>query len=396
MDEEFYINPSGGIITIEDMECDTVYIEPSTGEEVTLNSDRCDPGILDPTQTMNIGETMSGIFGIIGTVIGVIILLALIFNAVFIVRTNEVAVIERFGRYTRMAKAGINIKIPIVDRIANRMSLRVLQMDQSVSTITSDKVSVALNVSVQYRVSQSAIASETEANSNSSTTDPGGNLYRANYALTDVPSQITSYIYDAVRSTVPSKSLDDVFAEKDQIAQAVNIQLSATMLDYGYEIVRTLVTGVTPDSEVQSAMNSINAAERLKDAAKAQAEAYRIEIVGRATGEKEAKQLSGEGIAAQREAIANGLAKQHTILKEAGVVDPEQTMLANQYFDSMVSVADKSNATTVFLPGGADGAGQLMGQIRNSLLTASAAAHPAAATPVAAHKQAIETSPSKS
>lgn len=313
----------------------------------------------------------SAILGVVLAVVALVIIVIILAASLYIVKTNQVAVIERFGKFHRMAKAGINVRIPIVDTIANRMSLRIQQMDRVISTITNDKVTVDLDVSVQYRV---ATSERTPSRSDGSADNrEDSNLYRANYALTDVDEQIASYIFDAVRSTVPSKTLDDVFAEKDRIASEVNEQLSTTMQEYGYEIVRTLVTGVRPDGEVEAAMNRINAAERMRDAATAEAEAYKIGVIGKAQGDSEAKRLSGEGIAMQRRAIAEGLAEQRRVLQEAGVVNAEEVMLANQYFDTMLGVAGAGNTTTVFLPGGADGVGLIGEQIRTSILTAKAA-----------------------
>ena len=299
-----------------------------------------------------------------------IVVIVLLAQTFYLVKTNQVAVVERFGRFTRMGRAGLNVKIPFVDQIVNRLSLRVMQLDEMVSTITSDKVTVRLNVSVQYRVSEIV---EHGPQGPIQPTVAGGSLYRANYSLTDVEDQISSYIFDAVRSTVPNKSLDEVFAEKDHIAQAVNNQLSTTMGQYGYEIVRTLVTGVSPDQEVEQAMNRINAAERLKEASRAEAQAYRIKIVGQAEGDRDAKKLSGEGVALQREQIAQGLARQHEVLAEAGVVNADMVLLMNQYFDAMVSIAERGGGTTVFLPGGADAVSDIGTQIRNATLQATSA-----------------------
>lgn len=293
---------------------------------------------------------------IIWLIVAAVILIVLLVFTFFIVQTNQVAVIERFGRFKRIANAGINVKIPFIDQVVNRMSLRIMQLDETVKTITLDKVTVTLNVSVQYRVRG----------------DSRDSLYLANYALTDAEEQIASYIFDAVRSTVPVKTLDEVFAEKDHIARSVNNELSDTMDAYGYEIVRTLVTGVSPDPEVEKAMNRINAAERMKEASRAEAEAYRIEIVGKATGDKEAKELSGQGVALQRKAIADGLAVQHQTLENAGVKDIDMVLLMNQYMDTQVQLAASGKATTVFLPGGADAVGTLADQLRTSILSADA------------------------
>ena len=174
-------------------------------------------------------------------IIGVIILL--LFLSLFLVKQQTAAIIERFGKFSSIRHSGLNIKIPIIDKIIGRISLRVLQLDVTVETKTSDNVFVKLKVSVQYKVIVEKV-------------------YEAFYKLDFPQDQITSYVFDVVRAVVPKMKLDDVFEKKDEIANSVKGELNDAMTNYGYDIIRALVTDIDPDTEVKAAMNKINAAER--------------------------------------------------------------------------------------------------------------------------------------
>ena len=212
--------------------------------------------------------------------LGFFVLLFLILG-LFIVRQQQIAVLERFGKFLGTRSPGIHIRIPIVDRVATRVNLRIQQLDVLVETKTNDDVFVKVKVSVQYVVLKEKV-------------------YEAYYKLENPQDQITSYIFDVVRAEVPKLKLDDVFEKKDDIAIALRRELEEAMNEYGYGIIKALVTDIDPAQEVKEAMNRINAAERHKTAATYEGEAERIRIVAKATAEAESKRLQGQGIADQR------------------------------------------------------------------------------------------------
>lgn len=266
------------------------------------------------------------------------LILAIIFFiwALFIVKTKEAAIVETFGKFSFVAGAGLRFHVPIIQRIAGRVNLRVQELPVKVETKTSDDVFVNVVVSVQYQVANNP---ETIA--------------KAFYALDNPTQQITSYVFDSVRSEVPLLSLDEVFSEKDRIAQSVAKELNETMQAYGYHIVKSLVTDIDPDQKVKSAMNEINASKRLKEAAREKAEADKITVVARAEAEAESKRLQGEGIANQRKAIANGLQESAEDLKSAipgaDGMAVMNLLMVTQYFDTLQEMA-KSGVNTVFMP----------------------------------------------
>ena len=277
----------------------------------------------------------------------------LAFSSLYVVRQQSVAIIERFGRYHKTSTSGMNVRLPLgIDKIAARVQLRLLQSDIIVETKTQDNVFVTMNVATQYRVNEN-------------------NVTDAYYKLMRPEAQIKSYIEDALRSSVPKLTLDELFEKKDEIALEVQKQVAEEMSTYGYIIVKTLITKVEPDAEVKQSMNEINAAQRKRVAAQELAEADKIKIVTAAEAEAEKDRLHGVGIAEQRKAIVEGLADSIKELKGANVeLTEEQIMsilLTNQYLDTLNNFADKQGNNTIFLPANPDGVESIRTQILSAL-----------------------------
>ncbi|MEO1030803.1 MAG: SPFH domain-containing protein [Bacteroidota bacterium] len=251
----------------------------------------------------------------------------------FIVKQQTAAVIERFGRYQSIRHSGLQMKIPLVDRIAGRLSLKIQQLDVLIETKTLDDVFVKLKVSVQYKVIRDKV-------------------YDAFYKLEYPHDQITSFVFDVVRAEVPKMKLDDVFVKKDDIAIAVKRELQEYMLEYGYDIIKTLVTDIDPDAQVKAAMNRINASEREKIAAQFEGDAARILIVEKAKAEAESKRLQGQGIADQRREIARGLEESVEVLNKVGINSQEASALivVTQHYDTLQSIGQETNSNLILLP----------------------------------------------
>lgn len=266
---------------------------------------------------------------IVIAVIGLFILL----SSFFIVKQQTAAIIERFGRFNSIRQSGLQMKIPLVDRIAGKLSLKIQQLDVIVETKTLDDVFVRLKVSVQYMVIKDKV-------------------YDAFYKLDYPHDQITSYVFDVVRAEVPKMKLDDVFVKKDDIAIAVKSELNDAMMDYGYDIIKTLVTDIDPDSQVKAAMNRINASEREKIAAQYEGDAQRILIVEKAKAEAESKRLQGQGIADQRREIARGLEESVEVLNKVGINSQEASALivVTQHYDTLQSIGEETNSNLILLP----------------------------------------------
>ncbi len=270
---------------------------------------------------------------------GIIILL----SSFFIVKQQTAAIVERFGKFHSIRQSGLHLKIPLVDRIAGKLSLKIQQLDVIIETKTLDDVFVKLKVSVQYKVIKDKV-------------------YDSFYKLDYPHDQITSYVFDVVRAEVPKMRLDDVFVKKDDIAIAVKSELNEAMMTYGYDIIKTLVTDIDPDAQVKEAMNRINASEREKVAAQYEGDAQRILIVERAKAEAESKRLQGQGIADQRREIARGLEESVEVLNKVGINSQEASALivVTQHYDTLQSIGQETNSNLILLPNSPQAGSQML------------------------------------
>jgi len=279
--------------------------------------------------------------------------------AFYTVQQQSIAIIQRFGKHQAVADAGLHFMIPMVDKVVARLDLRIQELQVRAETKTKDNVFVQMSVAVQYQVQ---------------------NPYDAFYKLSNPRGQIESYVYDVVRAKVPLLTLDQAFEAKDEIAVAVKQQLADIMDDFGYLIIKTLVIDIDPDGAVKASMNRINAAERLKEAAELEADADKIRLVKAAEADAESKHLQGIGIAKQRKAIADGLAESAELVQ--GNVDGMSTetvmalLLMTQYFDTLQTMADKSDTRTIFLPHSPGGMKDIYGQVLQAIVVGTESTNP--------------------
>lgn len=280
----------------------------------------------------------------------------LFFMTFYTVEQQTVAIVERFGKFVRTADAGLHFKIPLIEKIAGRVSLRVQQLDVKAETKTKDNVFVHVIVSVQYFILPN-------------------NVYDAFYKLNNAALQINSYVFDVIRARVPGLKLDELFEKKDEIAVAVKEELNETMITFGFEILNSLVTDIEPDHKVKEAMNEINAAERLRIAANEKGEAEKILKVKAAEADAESKALAGKGVADQRKAIIEGLKVSVEDFKSSvdgtSSQDVMNLVLLTQYFDTLKEMGEKSNSNTILIPHAPGAVNDLAGQLRDAMITAN-------------------------
>lgn len=288
------------------------------------------------------------------TYIIIFVAVVLLLSGLFVVKQQTSAVIERFGKYQSIRGAGLQLKIPLIDKVSGRVSLRIQQLDVNVETKTRDDVFIHLKISVQFLIRKN-------------------HVYDAFYKLQNPHEQITSFIFDVVRAEVPKMKLDDVFVKKEEVALAIQRDLKEAMLDYGYDIIKALVTDIDPDENVKIAMNRINAAEREKIAAQHEGDAQRILIVERAKAEAESKRLQGRGIADQRREIARGLEESVDVLNRAGINSQEASALIviTQHYDTLQSIGSDTNSNLILLPNNPNAASSMLNDMVTSLVAAN-------------------------
>jgi len=296
----------------------------------------------------------------------VLVLLIVILGAVFTIETAHAGIVQRLGKFSRIAAPGLNFKVPFIDSVVRRLSLQVEQLDVKVETKTKDNVFVQIPIAVQYKV------------------DPD-KVYDAFYKLSDPVKQIESFVYNVILGHVPKMTLDETFEQQAQIAIDVKNSLDESMREFGYNIVKSLITDIVPDDKVKAAMNDINAAAREREATVSRAETEKLLLVKKAEAEAESKRLQGEGIANQRKAIVEGLRQSvqsfSVSVEGASAKDAMAMVLLTQYFDMMKEVAGSNRSNTVMMPHTPNALNDLFAQFRNALISGNTATSAAAADP---------------
>jgi regulator of protease activity HflC (stomatin/prohibitin superfamily) len=266
----------------------------------------------------------------------VVFLFVAVFGMFVLVRQQGSVVIERLGKFNRILGPGLHLKLPLFERAAGRLSLRIQQLEVPVETKTKDNVIVSVSIAVQYKV-------------------PPDNVEKAYYQLEDPERQIESYVLASVRGEVPKMDLDDLYENKDQVAGAVEAELKQSMEDFGYQIVIALVTDISPDDKVKAAMNDINAAVREREAATARGDANKVIMIKAAEAEAASKKLQGEGVANERRAIAAGIKDSVAMLRDAAGVEASEalaTLTLTQQMDTLREIGAKAGSTVILLPTG--------------------------------------------
>lgn len=295
-----------------------------------------------------------------------IFMLLLISGSFFTVATSQAAIVQRFGKFLRVANAGLNFKMPFFDNIIARINLRVQQLDVEIETKTKDNVFVRIPVSIQYLVMPDKV-------------------YEAYYKLNDPSQQIQSYVFNVILGHVPKMNLDEAFLQQADIAMAVKSELDAIMADFGYSITKALVTDIKPDDKVKAAMNDINAAQREQVAATARGEADKILKVKQAEADAESKALQGQGIANQRKAIISGLQESVELFQKsvpgASPSDVLTLVMMTQYLDTLKEVGANSRTNTIMMPHSPGGLTEFFNELRSAVILGMESAQATAATP---------------
>jgi regulator of protease activity HflC (stomatin/prohibitin superfamily) len=310
---------------------------------------------------------MAGFFLILFAVV-CFLALSIFLGSFFTVQTAQVAIVQRLGKFARIAGPGLNWKTPYLETVVQRMSMKVQQFEVQVETKTQDNVFVQIPVSIQYKV----IPEGVEA---------------AFYKLSDPVKQIESMVYNVVLGHVPKMKLDDTFLNQADIASDLRDNLDASMKEYGYSIVKVLISDIVPDQKVKAAMNDINAAQREREATVSRAETNKLLLVKQAEAEAESKRLQGEGIANQRKAIIAGL--KDSVEDFAKTVpgstpqDVMQLVLMTQYFDTLKEVAANDHTNTILIPHTPNTLTDIFSQIRNAIVAGTELTKHPQVTPVA-------------
>ncbi|MES1190717.1 MAG: SPFH domain-containing protein [Steroidobacter sp.] len=300
----------------------------------------------------------TSILGGAGGIVLLFILIVIVTGSFFTVQTAHAGIVQRLGKFSRIASPGLNFKIPLIETVVRKISLQVQQLDVRVETKTKDNVFVQIPISVQYQVIPDKV-------------------YDAFYKLSDPIKQIESFVYNVILGHVPKMTLDQTFEQQAQIAIDVKDSLDASMKEFGYSIAKSLITDIVPDDKVKAAMNDINAAAREREATVSRAETEKLLLVKKAEAEAESKKLQGEGIANQRTAIIEGLRESVTrfsaAVSGASAQDAMMMVLMTQYFDTLKEIAGGNRSNTVMMPHSPNALNDLFAQFRDAIITGNVA-----------------------
>jgi len=303
--------------------------------------------------------------GLVILAIVVIFILVTLVKTMYTVRTYTAGVVERFGKFNRIAQPGLRVLVPWCETV-RFMDLQIRQADVNVETKSKDNVFVTIPVSVQYQVLPDKV-------------------FEAYYKLSFPQKQIESYVFNSILGHVPTLTLDEAFEQQAQISAAVKRELDAVMSEFGYNILKALVTDIVPDAKVKAAMNDINAAQREQTAAQARGEAEKILKVKQAEAEAQSKALQGEGVAKQRQAIIQGLQASveqfQTAVEGSTARDVMSMVLLTQYFDTLRDIGTAGRSNTILLPNNPGAVNDLLTQIMAGLGAQSSFDGNSAATP---------------
>ena len=280
-----------------------------------------------------------------------VLVAAVVIKTGYVVRQQHVAIIERLGRFHGLAQAGFHIKVPFID-VTHDVDLMTEDQHMTFDAKTQDNVTIELDVSIQYHVDATNMVAGADSG-----------VWKSFYTLTDPVAQMKDYLADALRSQIPSRTLDEVFSEKDAIAMAIDEVVAAKMLGYGYVLVTTLITSIRLPAEVQESMNRIVASKNNFASAQNDANAARAKTVIAAQARAEAMAAEGKGIADQRVAIARGIKESIDTIKgaEMGAGEANRLFEFTQWVSMMERYAEKGSSTVV-LPSDFAGASSLFSQ----------------------------------
>lgn len=269
-----------------------------------------------------------------------------------IVEQNTIAVVELLGKYNRTLGAGLNILIPFVEQIRERVTLRQQNFALSGHYPSKDKVIVTTATNLIYAVNG---------------TDEGIKKYV--YSLEDRRNSIAAAIENSLRTYVARETHEGILEKKEELAGHIKVDLETQFEEWGMLIKSFQITEVTFPIAISDAMSQVVASEQLRKAAENKGEAVKIQAIKEAEGEKERKRLQGEGIALEREAIAKGLRESIDVIKTATGKDTTDVMALitlTQYLDTLKSIGVSNNAKTIFLETGAHKTNELLKQLMSA------------------------------
>ncbi len=278
----------------------------------------------------------------------VLIILIIIAN-IKIVRQNTVLVIEMLGKYNRVMTAGLNVKFPLLERVAKVVTMRSQNFVIAGKYPSADKVIVDVNTNLIFTVNP---------------TEDG--IQRFTYALQDAATSIGATVENSLRTYIAKETHEGILEKKEELALHIQRDLEIQFAEWGMLIKSFQITNVNFPLTITDAMSEVVASLQLRKAAENKGEATKIQAIKEAEAEKERKRLQGEGIALEREAIAEGLRRSvETMQKITNQTSAEIMAILNltQYLDTLKTVGGSTNSKVIFMDTSVSKTSELMKQL---------------------------------
>lgn len=287
----------------------------------------------------------------IGTIILIVFALLILLLSFKTVQQGTVAVITVFGKYSRVMRPGLNFKIPIIERVAKKISIQNRSAELGFQAVTVDQANVNFTAMLLYAV----LNHEEETIKNVAFKF----IDERNFMQALVRS-----VEGSVRAFVATKKQSEVLILRRDIVEAVKDQLDKTLEEWGYHLIDLQLNDITFDEEVMRSMAKVVASNNLKAAAEnegqallitktkaAEAEGNAIKIAAQA--EKEASQLRGQGVALFREEVAKGMAVAAQQMMDANL--DANLILFSMWTEAVKNFAEHGKGNVIFLDGSVEG-----------------------------------------
>jgi regulator of protease activity HflC (stomatin/prohibitin superfamily) len=280
-----------------------------------------------------------------------LIVLAILAN-IKIVKQNTVLVIEMLGKYNRIMAAGLNIKIPLLERVARAVTLRQQNFAIAGKYPSADKVIVDVNTNLIYAVNP---------------TEDG--IQRFTYVLQDPGQSIGATVENSLRTYIAKETHEGILEKKEELAIHIQRDLEVQFTEWGMLIKSFQITNVNFPLTITDAMSEVVASLQLRKAAENKGEATKIQAIKEAEAEKERKRLQGEGVALEREAIAEGIRRSVETMRMITNQSAGEIMAIlnlTQYLDTLKGVGMSPNAKVIFMDSSVSKTADLMQQLIGS------------------------------
>ena len=290
----------------------------------------------------------------------IILLLFVVFSGLFTINQGYIGVITMFGKYQRIARPGLNIKIPILEQVYKKVSIQNRSVELEFQAVTQDQANVYFKSMLLYSVQNA-------------TEETIKKVAFKFIADRDLMQALIRTIEGNIRSFVATKKQAEVLGLRKEIVEYVKVEIDHTLEEWGYHLQDLQINDITFDKLILDSMSKVVASNNLKAAAEnegqallitktkgAEAEGNAIKIAAEA--EREAARLRGQGVALFRQEVARGMTEAAEQMKQANL--DTNVILFSMWTEAIKNFAEYGKGNVIFLDGSSEGMEKTMKQIQ--------------------------------